>query len=345
MVMRIAINGFGRIGRNVFRILCARQDMEVVAINDLTDPATLAHLLKYDSVQGVFAGKVTAGKDHISVDGRKIQITAEKDPAALPHAKHGIDFVVESTGAFRTREACWKHIEAGAGKVLLTVPPKDEIDAMIVMGVNEKDLKPSDRIISNASCTTNCLAPVAKVLDDSFGIVRGLMTTVHAYTNDQRILDFPHKDLRRARAAAENIIPTTTGAARAVGKVLPQLQGKLDGCAMRVPVKDGSCVDLVAELAKPATVGAVNAAMQAAAKKGPLKGILEYSADPLVSSDIIGNPASSIFDSLATMMIGGSLVKVIAWYDNEWAYSHRVVDLMKKAGPPKGARRSAARPR
>ena len=336
MVMRIAINGFGRIGRNVFRIIHARKDMEVVAINDLTDPATLAHLLKYDSVQGTFGGRVRAGKDWIAVDGRKIKITAEKDPAKLPHELNKIDFVVEATGVFRTKETCSKHIKAGAKKVVLTVPPKDEIDAMVVMGVNQQTLKPHHKIISNASCTTNCLAPVAKVLDDNFGIVKGLMTTVHAYTNDQRILDFPHKDLRRARAAAENIIPTTTGAARAVGKVLPKLAGKLDGCAMRVPVKDGSCVDLVVELKKSVTVEQVNAAMQAAAKK-ELKGILEYTTDPLVSSDIIGKPASSVFDSLSTMTMG-KMVKIISWYDNEWGYSSRVVDLMKLANSLKATR-------
>jgi len=346
MVMRIAINGFGRIGRNVFRIMHARKDMEVVAINDLTSPATLAHLLKYDSVQGTFAGRVRAGKDWIAVDGKKIKVTAEKEPQKLPHALNKIDFVVESTGVFRTRETNQLHIEAGAKKVLLTVPPKDDIDAMIVMGVNEAELSAKDTIISNASCTTNCLAPVAKVLDQKFGIVKGLMTTVHAYTNDQRILDFPHKDLRRARAAAENIIPTTTGAARAVGKVLPRLRGKLDGCAMRVPVKDGSVVDLVVELRKNAPVESVNAAMKEAARK-ELKGILQYSTDPLVSSDIIGNPYSSIFDSLSTMVIGGKLLKVMSWYDNEWGYSSRVVDLIKLSHrmKPKRAKKSAGRKR
>ena len=342
MVMRIAINGFGRIGRNVFRILHARKDMEVVTVNDLTDPATLAHLLKYDSIQGVFAGKVRAGKDWIAVDDKKIQITAERDPAKLGHAANKIDFVVESTGVFRTKEACALHLAAGAQKVLLTVPPKDEIDAMIVLGVNNQDLKASHRIISNASCTTNCLAPVAKVLEESFGIAHGLMTTVHAYTNDQRILDFPHQDLRRARAAAENIIPTTTGAARAVGKVLPQLAGKLDGCSMRVPVKDGSVVDLVVELKKNVTVEAINDVMQAAAKK-ELKGILQYTTDPIVSTDIIGNPYSSIFDSLSTMVIKGKMAKVISWYDNEWGYSNRVVELMKLSHSLKPRRAKKAR--
>jgi len=328
--MRIAINGFGRIGRNVFRILHEKRGMEVVSINDLTDPKTLAHLLKYDSIQGRFAGKVRAGKDWISVDGKKIMVTAERDPANLGHAANKIDFVVESTGIFRTKEACMKHITAGAKKVVLTVPPKDKIDNMIVLGVNDEKLKATDRIISNASCTTNCLAPVAKVLQDKFGIVGGLMTTVHAYTNDQSILDLPHSDLRRARAAAENIIPTSTGAARAVGQVLPRLAGKLDGCAMRVPVKDGSVVDLVVETKKKVTVESVNAAMKEAAK-GDMKGILHYEEDPIVSSDIIGHPASSIFDSLSTMVMGTNMVKVISWYDNEWGYSSRVVELMKKA--------------
>jgi len=327
MVMRIAINGFGRIGRNVFRIIHGRSDMEVVSINDITDAKTLAHLLKYDSVHGRFGKSVEVGDGFIKVDGKKIQVTAERDPAKLPHGENKIDFVVEATGIFTTREACQKHIDAGAKKVLLTVPPKDEIDAMIVLGVNQEVLKPEDTIISNASCTTNCLSPLAKVLDDEFGIVRGLMTTVHAYTNDQRILDLPHKDLRRARAAAENIIPTSTGAARAVGKILPQLEGKLDGCAMRVPVPDGSVVDLVCELAKPATVEELNAAFKKAAGAG-LDGILEYTEDPLVSGDIIGNPHSSVFDAGSTMVLGGNLVKILSWYDNEWGYSNRVVDLM-----------------
>ncbi|MEX1024367.1 MAG: type I glyceraldehyde-3-phosphate dehydrogenase [Planctomycetota bacterium] len=340
--MRIAINGFGRIGRNVFRILHGTNGVEVVSINDLTDAATLAHLLKYDSVHGRFDGKVKSGKDWISVDGTKIQVTAQRDPALLPHAENKIDFVVEATGVFATREACSKHLDAGAKKVLLTVPPKDAIDAMIVMGVNEDTLKATDRIISNASCTTNCLAPMAKVLDDAFGIERGLMTTVHAYTNDQQILDLPHKDLRRARAAAENIIPTTTGAARAVGKVLPGLAGKLDGMAMRVPVKDGSVIDLVAQTKQKVTVEAVNAAFKQAAAKGSLKGLLEYSEDPLVSTDIIGNQASSVFDSLSTMVMGDRMVKVVGWYDNEWGYSSRVVQLMRFAHKLKGGARKAS---
>ena len=340
--MRIAINGFGRIGRNVFRIIENTPGVEVVAINDLTDAATLAHLLEYDTVHGRFQGKVKAMKGAISVNGRKIAITAERDPAALPHAANKIDFVVEATGVFATREACTKHLDAGAKKVLLTVPPKDEIDAMIVLGVNEHTLKGDDRIISNASCTTNCLAPMAKVLDEAFGIQHGLMTTVHAYTNDQRILDLPHKDLRRARAAAQNIIPTSTGAARAVGKVLPQLNGKLDGMAMRVPVPDGSVVDLVATLKKKATVEQVNAAFKAASKKAPLKGVLEYSEAPLVSSDIIGNPHSSVIDGGSTMVMGDKTVKVVSWYDNEWGYSSRVVQLMKVAHRLKPTRKKKA---
>ena len=337
--MRIAINGFGRIGRNVFRVIHQRfPDVEVVSINDITSIEVLAHLLKYDSVHGPFPGTIKVTKTGITVDGKPVAITAERDPANLPHAANKVDFVVESTGIFTSREACQKHISAGAKRVLLTVPPKDEIDAMIVLGVNDKSLKASDRIISNASCTTNCLAPVAKVLDDAFGIEQGLMTTVHAYTNDQNVLDLPHKDLRRARAAALNIIPTSTGAARAVGKILPKLKGKLDGTSMRVPVPDGSVIDLVATLKKDVTVESVNAAFEAAAKKG-LKGVLSYSTDPLVSSDIVRNPASSILDSLATMVMGKRMVKIISWYDNEWGYSNRVVELMRlshKLKLPKG---------
>ena len=334
--MRIAINGFGRIGRNVFRILQKTKGMDVVHINDLTDPATLAHLLKYDTVSGRFDGKVRVGKGRITVDGVHIPISAERDPAALPHGKNKIDFVVEATGVLATREACQKHLDAGAKKVLLTVPPKDAIDNMVVLGVNDSSLKPEHRIISNASCTTNCLAPLVKALDDAFGIVHGMMTTVHAYTNDQKVLDLPHKDLRRARAAAANIIPTSTGAARAVGKILPKLAGKLDGMAMRVPVPDGSVVDLVANVKKKVTVEEVNAALAAAAKRGPLKGILAYTEDPIVSSDIVGNPHSSIVDAGCTMVMGGKTIKVVSWYDNEWGYSNRVVELMKKAHSLKG---------
>jgi len=341
--MRIAINGFGRIGRNVFRILHARYPkIEVVSINDLTDPTTLAHLLKYDSVMGRFDGKVRAGKGWISVDGKKITVSAERDPSALPHGQNKIDFVVEATGIFAKREQCQMHLDAGAKKVVLTVPPKDEIDAMVVLGVNHQSLKPTDRIISNASCTTNCLAPVAHVLDQEFGIAHGLMTTVHAYTNDQHVLDLPHKDLRRARAAAVNIIPTSTGAARAVGKILPKLAGKLDGMAMRVPVMDGSVVDLVATLKKKVTIEDVNAAMKAAAKK-ELKGVLEYCEDPIVSSDVIGNPASSVFDAGSTMVMNENVVKVVSWYDNEWGYSNRVVELMRFAHALKAKRKAAVR--
>jgi glyceraldehyde 3-phosphate dehydrogenase len=332
MALRIAINGFGRIGRNVFRVIhqSYSDDIEVVAINDITNTETLAHLLKYDSVHGPFKGSVKAAKDGITVDNKKILVTAERDPAKLPHGANGIDFVVESTGIFTSRADCQKHIDAGAKRVVLTVPAKDEIDAMVVLGVNEKSLKNTDRIISNASCTTNCLAPLAKVLHERIGIVHGLMTTVHAYTNDQQVLDLPHKDLRRARAAALNIIPTTTGAARAVGKVLPELKGKLDGISLRVPVPDGSVVDLVATVSRDTTIEEVNQAFQDAAKK-PLKGIVEYSTDPLVSSDIVRNPASAIFDSLSTMVMEKRLVKLVAWYDNEWGYSNRVVELMRVA--------------
>ena len=343
MAIKIAINGFGRIGRNVFRIISARKDMEVVAINDLTDPATLAHLLKYDSVHGRFDGKVKAGKNFITVNGKKISVTAERDPANLPHAANKIDFVVEATGVFATRAACAKHLDAGAKKVLLTVPPKDEIDAMVVMGVNEEKLKASDLIISNASCTTNCLAPLAKALHQAFGIKRGLMNTIHAYTNDQRILDLPHSDLRRSRSAAVNIIPTSTGAARAVGKVLPKLAGKLDGCSMRVPIPDGSVVDLVARTKKKVTLEGVKKAFAAAAKTKAYKGVLEYTEDPLVSSDIVGNPHSSIFDASATMVMGDRMVKLISWYDNEWGYSNRVVDLMRFSHKLRGGAKKVAK--
>ncbi len=346
--MRIAINGFGRIGRNVFRILQNTPGTQVVHINDLTPPETLAHLLKYDTICGRYPGKVRTVRNAIVVDGVKIPITAQPDPAQLPHAANKVDFVVESTGVLRTREMIEKHLEAGAKKVILTVPAKDEIDAMVVLGVNDADLKGSHKIISNASCTTNCLAPVAKVLDDAFGLKHGMMTTIHAYTNDQRVLDLPHKDLRRARAAAANVIPTTTGAARAVGKILPKLAGKLDGFAIRVPVSNGSVVDLVATLSKKVTVEAVNAALSAAAKRGPLKGILAYTEDPIVSSDIVGDPHSSIVDGLSTMVMAGNTVKVVSWYDNEWGYSNRVVELMRKAhrmksGGRKKTRRKAAR--
>ncbi len=330
MAIKIGINGFGRIGRMVFRIMEARDDFSVVAVNDLAPADSLAHLLKYDSVHGRFGAPVEAREGALVVGGREVRVLAEKDPAALPWKALGVDFVIESTGIFRTREACAKHIEAGAPKVLLTVPPSGEIDRMVVLGVNDETLQPGDAVISNASCTTNCLAPVAKVLQDSFGIVKGLMTTVHAYTNDQRTADMIHKDLRRARAAAINIIPTSTGAARAVGKVLPELNGKLDGMAMRVPVADGSVVDLVAELSKEVTVEAVNAALKAAAD-GPMRGILAYTEDPIVSSDVVHDPHSSIVDGASTMVTGGNMVKVVSWYDNEWGYSNRVCDLVAKA--------------
>lgn len=328
MTIRIGINGFGRIGRTVFRIMDATDDFEVVAINDLSDPAALAHLLKYDTVQGKFPGEVAVDGNNLVVNGRKVVVVGERDPADLPWKKMKVDFVVESTGVFRHRDLVAKHLDAGAPKVLLTVPPKDAIDNIIVMGVNNDELKKEDQIISNASCTTNCLAPVAKVLQENFGIKHGLMTTVHAYTNDQRISDMIHKDLRRARAAAQNIIPTTTGAAKAVGKVLPVLAGKLDGFAMRVPVVDGSVVDLTVILEKNATREAVNQAIKQAAD-GPMKGILAYTEDPIVSSDIVGDSHSSIFDGLSTMVMADNMLKVVSWYDNEWGYSCRVVDLIR----------------
>lgn len=329
MATKIGINGFGRIGRQVFKLLLDAPEFEVAAVNDLTDAKTLAHLLKYDSVTGPFKGSVEAKGEGFVVNGKEIKVSSIKDPAELPWKDLGVDIVVESTGVFTTKDKCMLHVKAGAKKVLLTVPPKDAVDALIVMGVNDDTLKPSDAVVSNASCTTNCLAPVAKVLQESFGIKRGWMTTIHAYTNDQPTQDMPHKDLRRARAAAQSIIPTTTGAARAVGKVLPALNGKLDGFAMRVPVIDGSVVDLVAELDKTASVEAINSAMKTAAE-GPLKGILEYCEDPIVSVDIIGNPASSVFDSGLTMIMDGNLCKVVSWYDNEWGYSARCVDLLRK---------------
>ncbi len=326
---RIAINGFGRIGRTVYRILSDRKDIEVVAINDLFDNDQLAYLLKYDTVMGVFEKDVRVDGEVMTVDGRRVLMTAEKDPAKLAWGKLGVDVVVEATGKLVTREKLQKHLDAGAKRVVLTVPPKDEIDAMVVVGVNDDALRKEHRIVSNASCTTNCLAPIAKILDEAFGIQDGFMTTVHAYTNDQRLADVAHKDLRRARAAAENIIPTTTGAARAVGKVLPRLKGKLDGTAIRVPVPDGSIVDLSLRLLKKPSVLDVNAAVKAAAD-GPMKRIVEYSEVPLVSSDIIGNPHSSIFDALSTRTDGDGWLKVVAWYDNEWGYSNRVVDLIDR---------------
>jgi len=329
---RVGINGFGRIGRNVFRILNERQKVEVVGINDITDAVTLAHLLKYDTVMGRFKGEVAAAGESLKVNGRSVPISAKRDPSTIPWKDLGADIVIESTGVFRARADLEKHLQAGAKKVILTVPPKDEIDALVVLGVNDDAIKPEHKLISNASCTTNCLAPLAMVLDRAFGLEQGVMTTVHAYTNDQRLADLPHTDLRRARAAAQNIIPTTTGAARAVGQVLPGLKGKLDGVALRVPVPDGSAVDLVAVLGSEVTAEEVNAAVKAGAAKLP--GILKYSADPIVSSDVIGDPHSCIFDSLATLVLGkkGKMVKVLAWYDNEWGYSARVCDLIEKIG-------------
>ena len=329
MAVKVGINGFGRIGRLVFRELLTRDKFEVVHINDITDAKTLAHLLKYDSVHGKFNGEVRAKDGAIVVNGKEIEVSAERNPANLPWKELGVEAVIESTGVFRKRAEVAQHLEAGAKKVLLTVPAKDEIDATIVIGVNDDTLKDEHKIVSNASCTTNCLAPLVKVLHDNFGITRALMTTVHSYTNDQRILDLPHKDLRRARAAGMSIIPTTTGAAKAVGKVIPELNGKLDGMAMRVPTPDGSVVDLVAQLEKFVTKEEINAAMKEAAQ-GKLKGILEYSEEPLVSTDIIGNRHSSIFDALSTQVMEGNLVKVISWYDNELGYSVRVVDLLSK---------------
>jgi glyceraldehyde 3-phosphate dehydrogenase len=325
--VRVGINGFGRIGRSVFRILTGRPEFEVVGINDLYENEQLAYLLKYDTVMRVFDRQVRTDADFLYVDGGKVAMTEERDPAQIPWRDLGAEVVVESTGVMRTREKLQKHLDAGAKRVVLTVPPKDDIDAMIVIGVNDETLRPDHRLVSNASCTTNCLAPIAKVLDDAFGIEEGFMTTVHAYTNDQRLADVPHKDLRRSRAAAENIIPTTTGAARAVGKVLPKLKGRLDGIAMRVPVPDGSIVDLVCRLRARATSKEVNAAVRTAAE-GPMRKIVEYSEVPLVSSDIIGNPHSSIFDALSTRADGDGFAKVVAWYDNEWGYSMRVVDLI-----------------
>ena len=304
------------------------EGLEVVAVNDLTDAPTLAHLLKYDSVHGRFPGTVAAKEGAITVNGRDVAVLSEKDPGLLPWKKLGVEVVLESSGVFRKKEQLQKHIDAGARKVLLTVPAKGEIDATVVVGVNERSIKPEHRFISNASCTTNCLAPMVKVLHDSFIVERWLMTTIHSYTNDQRILDLPHKDLRRARAAAVNMIPTTTGAATAVAKVIPELKGKLDGLSIRVPTPDVSITDFVAVTKKAMTVESVNAAMKAAAG-GPLKGILEYCDEPLVATDFVGNPASCIFDSLCTMVLEERMVKVIGWYDNEWGYSCRCADLLK----------------
>lgn len=326
--MRVAINGFGRIGRSVFRILNAREDIDVIAINDLFDDEVLAYLLKYDTVMQGFGQDITLEGDYLITPYEKVKMLAIKDPKELPWKELEIDVVVEATGIFRTRESLVPHLEAGAKRVILTVPSKDEIDCTVVLGVNDDELKPEHRIISNASCTTNCLAPMAKVLNDSFGIKEGLMTTTHAYTNDQRLADVPHKDWRRGRAAAENIIPTTTGAAKAVGKVIPELKGKLDGMASRVPVPDGSVVDLVIEVEKDVTVEDINAAVRIASKTKKLENILHYSEDRVVSSDIVGNSYSSIYDPEYTKVLGKRIVRVLNWYDNEWGYSNRVVDLI-----------------
>jgi glyceraldehyde 3-phosphate dehydrogenase len=329
MAIQIGINGFGRIGRSVFRILSERDDINVVCINDLFENEQLAYLLKYDTVMGIFQKEVKATEDALYVGDQKIEMTEHRDPATIPWKDLGVEMVIESTGVFRERAGLEKHLAAGAQKVLLTVPAKDEIDATIVLGVNDHELKAEHRIVSNASCTTNCLAPIAKIIDESFGLEEGFITTVHAYTNDQRLADVPHKDFRRSRAAGENIIPTTTGAARAVGKVLPCLAGKLDGLAMRVPVPDGSIVDLVARVQGKPTTAEVNAAVRRAAD-GPMKQVLEYSEAPLVSSDIIGNPHSSIFDAMSTSSLEDGYFRVVSWYDNEWGYSNRVVDLIDK---------------
>ena len=328
MSIRVAINGFGRIGRSVFRLLSRQDSIEVVAINDLFDNEVLSYLLQYDTIMGTFDKEVRYDDTNIYVDGRSIQRTQIRNPRELPWKELGIDVVVEATGIFRSREQLNAHLEAGAKRVLLTVPPKDEIDAMVVIGVNDDILREEHRIVSNASCTTNCLAPISKVLDDAFGIVNGIMTTVHAYTNAQRLADVPQTHFRRSRAAAENIIPTTTGAARAVGKVLPHLNGKLDGMAARVPVADGSIVDLTLKLMKSPSREELNAVVKAAAE-GPLTNILEYSNTAVVSSDIIGNPHSSIFDSLVTQASGDGYARVLCWYDNEWGYSNRCVDMIK----------------
>lgn len=325
----IAINGFGRIGRLAMRVIIEKYpEINVAAINDLTDATTLAHLFRHDSVHGPFKGEVSTEGEFIKINDRKIRILAEKDPEKLPWKEMQVGYVLECTGIFRTRELAGKHLKAGAEKVILSVPAKDKIDATVVLGVNDADLKAEHQIISNASCTTNCLAPVCKVLHDNFGIVDGLMTTIHSYTNDQRILDLPHKDLRRARAAAMNMIPTTTGAAKAIGLVIPDLDGKLDGVAVRVPTPNGSLVDLTITLQKDVNKEMINSAMKKAAEN-EMKGILEYSEEPLVSTDIIGNGHSSIFDSGMTS-VKGKLVKIFSWYDNEFGYSNRLVDLLQK---------------
>ncbi|MGB1049149.1 MAG: type I glyceraldehyde-3-phosphate dehydrogenase [Rhodothermales bacterium] len=330
MAIRLGINGFGRIGRLVFRSIIERgsNDFDIVGVNDLTDAATLAHLLKYDSVHGKFPGDVSVDGDELIVNEDRFKVFSERNPADLPWGELDTDVVVESTGIFRSREKAGLHLEAGAKKVVISAPAAGEVDATVVLGVNDTILTGDEKIVSNASCTTNCLAPMVKVLDDALGVKKGMMTTVHAYTGDQNMVDAPHKDLRRSRAAAVNIIPTTTGAAKAVGLVLPHLNGKLDGFALRVPTPDGSLTDLTVEVGRETTAEEVNALFQAAAE-GSLKGILEYSEEPLVSTDIVHNPHSNIFDGLSTMVMG-NMVKVVGWYDNEWGYSNRTVDLVKR---------------
>ena len=326
--MRVAINGFGRIGRSVFRVLDYHKEIDLVAVNDIFDKDALVYLLKYDTVMGRFPGKVALDGDVLNAGHQQVKLLSERVPEQLPWGELNIDVVVESTGIFRQKAQLDKHLTAGAKKVILTVPPKDEIDYMVVLGVNDDGLTTDHDIISNASCTTNCLAPMAKVLHDAFGIELGVINTIHAYTNDQRLADVPHSDWRRSRAAAENVIPTTTGAARAVGKILPELNGKLDGIAMRVPVPDGSVVDFNVRLEQDVTLEKINDAVHAAAESGPLAKVLEYSTLPVVSTDIIGNEHSSIYDAPFTRVIGGNFIKTLNWYDNEWGYSNRVVDLM-----------------
>jgi glyceraldehyde 3-phosphate dehydrogenase len=327
--MRIALNGFGRIGRAVFRIVEEDDQIEIVAINDLFDDEALRYLLAYDTIMGRFEGPLKIEDGHMVTARTRARMLQERDPRALPWRELGVDVVVEATGAFRKRAQVAMHLEAGSGRALLTVPAKDEIDYTIVLGVNEEGLEPSHRVVSNASCTTNCLAPVAKVIHEAFGIREGVINTVHAYTNDQRLADVPHSDWRRSRAAAENTIPTSTGAAKAVGQVLPELAGRLDGIASRVPIPDGSVVDLFVELERATTAQAVNDAVEAAAKTPELQGVLEFTREPVVSSDIVGNPHSSIFDASFTTVSGGRFLKVLAWYDNEWGYSNRVCDLLR----------------
>jgi len=326
--MRVAINGFGRIGRSVFRILNDRENVSVVAINDIADNDAMVYLLKYDTVMGRFNDSVELDGDVMKTSRNSVKMIAERDPSQLPWDRLGVDVVIEATGIFRTRQQIQQHIDAGASRVILTVPAKDEIDYTLVIGVNDDELTADHKIISNASCTTNCLAPMAKILNDNFGIEYGVINTIHAYTNDQRLADVPHSDWRRSRAAAENIIPTTTGAAKAVGKVLPELKGKLDGIAMRVPVPDGSVVDSVFRLNKDVTVDEINETVLNASKTDSMNRVVEYSTLPVVSTDIIGNPHSSIFDAPFTKVIEGSLIKTLNWYDNEWGYSNRVVDLV-----------------